>query len=136
MNSTWPGCIRSYSIAIGSLTFKISSACSQTSSELGAILAPAAANSSSVMDEPRPASDCTITSCPCRVNSFTPAGVMATRYSWLLTSLGTPTFMDPPDRTWAISLIMPRSSRPPMDQEARRNCRHIRLGMGCDAAWE
>jgi hypothetical protein len=28
------------------------------------------------------------------VNSFTPAGVMATRYSWFLTSLGTPILID------------------------------------------
>src|SRR5262245_23641219 len=33
------------------------------------------------------------TSCPFLTNSFTPAGVMATRYSWFLTSLGTPTLM-------------------------------------------
>ena len=47
-------CMRSYSVAIGSLTFKINSACCQTSSGLDAILAPAAANSSSVMEEPMP----------------------------------------------------------------------------------
>ena len=56
-------------------------------------MAPAAANSSSVIEEPMPAPAWTMTSCPWRVNSLTPAGVMATRYSWFLTSLGTPTLM-------------------------------------------
>src|SRR3954447_15048300 len=44
------------------------------------------------MDEPTPASFSTYTSCPCVTSSCTPEGVMATRYSWFLTSRGIPTF--------------------------------------------
>src|SRR5215210_448324 len=69
------------------------SASAHTCSWSSAILAPAATNSSSVIEEPTPAPAWTSTSCPCRVISCTPEGVIATRYSWFLTSLGTPTFM-------------------------------------------
>ena len=55
MNSVWPGRIRSNSISIGSLTFKMSSASPQTSSWPATIVAPAAAYSSSVIEEPSPA---------------------------------------------------------------------------------
>ena len=44
------------------------------------------------MDEPTPASASTYTSWPWRTSSCTPDGVMATRYSWFLTSLGMPIF--------------------------------------------
>src|SRR5688500_18624923 len=44
------------------------------------------------MDEPTPASFSMTTSWPLRTSSCTPAGVMATRYSWFLTSRGIPTF--------------------------------------------
>src|SRR4051812_32649090 len=43
------------------------------------------------MEEPTPAVDSTNTSCPCTTSSWTPAGVMATRYSLFLISFGTPT---------------------------------------------
>src|SRR5215217_1407878 len=46
------------------------------------------------MDEPTPASCSMKTSWPLRTSSCTPAGVMATRYSWFLTSRGMPTFTD------------------------------------------
>ena len=39
---------------------------------------------------PSPAPASTTTAWPFRTNSLTPAGVMATRYSWFLTSVGTP----------------------------------------------
>ena len=61
MNRTCPGCIRSYSTAIGSFTFKIISASDQTLSGPVAMVAPAAANSASVIEEPSPASDSTLT---------------------------------------------------------------------------
>ena len=92
MKSTCPSRIRWYSSAIGSLTLRTSSAVSHTSSAVARIFAPAAANSSSVMLEPTPAPASTKTSWPWRVNSLTPAGVIATRYSWFLTSRGIPTF--------------------------------------------
>ena len=41
---------------------------------------------------------------------------MATRYSWVLTSLGTPTLMDH-SSTWAVNLIMPRSTEHRLDTE-------------------
>jgi hypothetical protein len=44
--------------------------------------------------------------------------VMATRYSWFLTSLGTPILIDPPDV--GISLIMPRTNGAPANQVAGR----------------
>src|SRR5215210_1820952 len=45
------------------------------------------------MAEPSPAPDWTTTSCPCSASSRTPDGVSATRYSSVLISVGTPTFM-------------------------------------------
>src|SRR5215212_10278028 len=78
---------------MGSLTLRIMSASAQTWSWSSAILAPVATNSSTVLEEPTPAPAWTTNSSPCRVNSFTADGVIATRYSWFLTSLGTPTFM-------------------------------------------
>src|SRR5215207_7761189 len=48
------------------------------------------------MEEPSPAACWMSTSCPERTSSVTPAGVSATRYSWFLTSFGTPTRMVPP----------------------------------------
>ena len=56
------------------------------------IVAPAATYSSSGICEPSPALFSTTTSWPCWVSSWTPTGVRATRYSWFLTSFGTPTF--------------------------------------------
>src|SRR4051812_43940983 len=68
------------------------SAVRHTSSASGRTVAPAARNSSSVIDDPSPAPPSTYTSWPLRANSLTPEGVMATRYSWFLTSRGIPTF--------------------------------------------
>src|SRR5215217_6310668 len=45
------------------------------------------------MAEPSPAPACTTTSCPCSTSSRTPEGVSATRYSSVLISVGTPTFI-------------------------------------------
>ena len=93
MKSVCPERIRWYSSAMGSLTFRISSPVAHTSSAVSRIVAPAATYSSSVIEEPRPASRWTYTSWPCRRSSLTPAGVIATRYSLFLTSLGMPTFI-------------------------------------------
>jgi hypothetical protein len=56
------------------------------------IVAPAPTKSSSKMEDPSPAPFSRYTSCPLRTSSCTPAGVIATRYSWFLTSRGMPTF--------------------------------------------
>ena len=96
MNRTWSARIRWYSSATGSLTFRTRSPVPHTSSAVGRIFAPAATNSSSVIEEPSPASCSTKTSWPCETSSFTPDGVMATRYSLFLTSLGIPTRMASP----------------------------------------
>src|SRR5919112_1107117 len=64
----------------------------QASSAVGTIVAPAPTYSSLLMEDPTPASCWMNTSWPWLVSSCTPIGVIATRYSWFLTSLGTPTF--------------------------------------------
>src|SRR5919198_1905740 len=48
------------------------------------------------MLEPSPAPVSIRTSCPARVSSLAPSGVRATRYSWSLTSFGTPTITRTP----------------------------------------
>ena len=93
VNSTCPCRIRWYSSGTGSLTFSTRSAVPHTSSAVFRTLAPAAVNSSSGSDEPSPAPVSTNTSWPSRASSCTPAGVIATRYSWFLTSRGTPILM-------------------------------------------
>src|SRR5688500_17530313 len=55
--------------------------------------APCASYSSSGTVLPTPAPDWISTSCPCSTSSLTPAGVSDTRYSSVLISVGTPTFM-------------------------------------------
>ena len=92
--------MRSYSAAIGSLTFMIMSPVCQTSSAVASILAPAFTYSSFEIDEPIPASCSIKTSWPWRTISITPAGVIATRYSWFLISRGTPIFMTKTFRMW------------------------------------
>src|SRR3954453_16940118 len=82
--------MRSYSSAIGSLTLSTISPSPQASSAGSTIEAPAATYSASSIDEPTPASFSMTTSWPWATSSWTPMGVMATRYSWFLTSLGTP----------------------------------------------
>src|SRR5436305_967978 len=76
----------------GSLTPTISSAAPNTSAAPATICAPCAEKSSSRIAEPSPAPLCTTTSCPLSTSSRTPAGVNATRYSSVLTSVGSPTF--------------------------------------------
>ena len=78
---------------MGSLTLRIISEESHTSSADGTIFAPTAAYSSSLIAEPTPAPCCTKTSWPWSTRAFTPAGVAATRNSLFLTSVGIPTFM-------------------------------------------
>src|ERR1700745_1940203 len=85
--------MRWYSSAIGSLTLRIMSPSPHTSSAVGRIFAPAVTKSSSGMDDPVPASASMSTWWPPRTSSCTPAGVIATRYSWFLISRGIPTFM-------------------------------------------
>lgn len=92
MNRVWSLRSRWYSSATGSFTFRTSSEVSQTSSAVPRTAAPAAVNSSSGMDDPTPAPRWMRTSCPWATSSWTPAGVMATRNSLFLTSLGMPTF--------------------------------------------
>ena len=55
--------------------------------------APCAVYSSSGIVLPTPAPDWMSTSCSCSTSSLTPAGVSDTRYSSVLISVGTPTFM-------------------------------------------
>src|SRR5437762_5885633 len=45
------------------------------------------------------------TRCPARVNSSTPTGIIATRYSSVLISLGTPTIMDGPRRMGSVGIV-------------------------------
>src|SRR3712207_3943533 len=69
------------------------------------------------MDEPSPAPACTTTSWPCSTSSRTPAGVSATRYSSVLISVGTPTFMRVP-----LSVgdqLSPAQREPEVDAVAR-----------------
>src|SRR5690242_2533584 len=65
------------------------------SSAVSTIFAPAPTYSPSSICEPTPAFFSMKTSWPWATSSWTPIGVMATRYSWFLTSLGTPTFTQP-----------------------------------------
>src|ERR1019366_1202917 len=92
VKSTWLGRAerRWYSAAMGSLTFKTSSACAHTSSAVATIVAPLATYASSLMDDPTPAPASIKTWCPPEANSRTPAGVRATRFSSVLISFGTP----------------------------------------------
>ncbi len=62
----------------------------------GARVAPAALYSLSLKPEPTPAPASTMTVWPAATKSLTPFGVMPTRYSSFLISLGQPTIMTPP----------------------------------------
>src|SRR5207342_448127 len=69
-----------------------------TSAAPATISAPAPAYSASAIPAPSPAPISTSTSTPRCTNSVTPSGVMATRYSLFLISVGTPTvLLMPPD---------------------------------------
>src|SRR5271166_2849551 len=78
----------------GSLTFSTSSDSPNSPSAVSRISAPWARNCASENALPTPAPDCTSTSCPRKASSRTPAGVIATRYSSALISLGTPILID------------------------------------------
>ena len=109
MKSVSPSRIRGYSSAMGSLTFSTMSmppSVPHAASASGTIVAPAPTYSSSLMEDPTPASCWMNTSCPWLVSSCTPIGVMATRYSWFLTSFGTPTF------TWTLLVHGPDAEGP------------------------
>ena len=93
MNSRWSGRSISTSSGCGSLTPRIISASSNTAAASGTMRAPCAVYSSSGIVLPTPAPDWISTSCPCSTSSLTPAGVSDTRYSSVLISVGTPTFM-------------------------------------------
>src|SRR5690606_34376786 len=83
----------------------------------------------SVMDEPAPAPVSTSTSWPARTSSCAPAGVIATRYSWFLTSLGTPTF------TALTSWAPPRPrGRPDSGRRGRRTAAWSQYGPASPAA--
>ena len=77
----------------GSFTPRIISASSKTAAASGRMRAPCAVYSSSGIVLPTPASDWMSTSWPFSTSSLTPAGVSDTRYSSVLISVGTPTFI-------------------------------------------
>ena len=96
MNSTWPGRIRWYSSATGSLTLSTSSPVvpdvvgrrQDRRARGGEVLVgQRGARAGARLDEHL---------VPGRASSCTPAGVIATRNSLFFTSAGTPTFMAPP----------------------------------------
>ena len=60
---------------------------------VGTIVAPAATKCASSIEAPRPAPVSIKTSTPARSNSRTPSGVIATRPSDVLVSLGTPSVL-------------------------------------------
>src|SRR5271169_2759307 len=84
----------------------IISAAANTAGASGRISAPWATNCSSLIALPSPAPACTSTSWLRAVSSRTPAGVIATRYSSVFTSVGTPILM-------LSSLARARPCRPP-----------------------
>src|SRR6266540_1111566 len=69
------------------------SASPQTSSAESSTAAPARSNSASRMELPSPAPRSTSTRCSASLSARTPAGVIATRYSWSFSSRGMPTSM-------------------------------------------
>src|SRR5215211_300382 len=70
------------------------------------------------MAEPSPAPACTTTSWPCSTSSRTPDGVSATRYSSVLISVGTPTFISSSRR--GVDQLTPAEGEPEVDAIARR----------------
>ncbi len=91
MNRTRSSRRNGNSDACGSLTLHTSPARDHTSAAVSRIVAPALRYSSSVIDAPAPAPACTSTGTWWCTNSRTPSGVMATRCSLFLISVGTPT---------------------------------------------
>lgn len=104
VNKICPCRRRPYSAAIGSLTLSNKSASAHTWSAVPTSCAPAALKSASVIAEPSPAPAWMSTSWPRRVSSATPAGVMATRNSLFLVSVGIPTRMITPLDTVRFSM--------------------------------
>ena len=140
MKRVWPSRIRWYSSAIGSLTLRIRSPVAQTSSAVARICAPAAdvvvvgdrgADAGAGLDEHLVTVRAT--------SSCTPAGVIATRYSWFLTSRGMPTFtwitVLPATRAWGR--LFPRGQKQvvnlcPLRRRGRaRLPRRARRGIFC-----
>src|SRR3954447_16259204 len=76
------------------------SASPTTASASGTMRAPCSTYSASRIADPEPAPCCTSTSWPRSTSSRTPAGVNATRYSSVLISVGTPTFMGVSNLSW------------------------------------
>src|SRR3954464_834299 len=68
------------------------------------------------MAEPTPAPAWMTTSCPWSLNSRTPAGVSATRYSSVLISVGTPTFNA---GVLSVDELAPTQRQPEVDAVAR-----------------
>src|SRR5688500_3010454 len=85
--------MRGYSRAIGSLTFMSISAFAQTSAAVGTMRAPNASYCASSNPLPSPAVCSISTVCPLLTRASAPPGVSATRFSFVLISLGTPTIM-------------------------------------------
>src|SRR5512132_2836027 len=96
------------------------SASPQTSSAVSSTVAPDFSNSWSVMELPSPAPCSTSTRWPASVSSRTPTGVIATLYSWSLSSRGMPTSM----------VAAFRSSRPHRRARARQVYETGRGGSG------
>src|SRR4051812_19043944 len=96
VNNVWRGSSIATSTGWGSLTLTIMSEPPNTVAASGTIAAPCSTYSSSGIADPAPAPCWMSTSWPRSTSSRTPAGVIATRYSSVLISVGTPTFMDSP----------------------------------------
>src|SRR5574344_185754 len=93
VNSSCPFFTRAYSGSIGSFTLTIISASAYTSPMVGKIFAPTSSYSLSGNPLFSPAECCTNTVCPCFISSATPAGVIPTRFSLSLISIGIPIFI-------------------------------------------
>src|SRR5215218_7736919 len=106
------------SCGCGSFTPRISSASSKTDPASGSMRAPCAVYSSSGIVLPTPAPDWIITSWPCSTSSLTPAGVSDTRYSSVLISVGTPTFMRCPSSPFLCHQFTRAQSQPELDPVA------------------
>ena len=93
MKSVWRGSSSATSTGCGSLTLTIMSDHAKTAAASGRIDAPWDVYSESLIADPSPAPAWIAISWPCSTSSRTPAGVRATRYSSVLISVGTPTFI-------------------------------------------
>src|SRR6201994_2754766 len=73
------------------------------------------------MDEPSPAPASMTTWWPPRTSSCTPAGVIATRYSWFLISRGIPTFI----RCLSVRRATGSQSRVRLGQDGAQDLLHL-----------